>query len=479
MIPLDTVLKRFPRMVRDLSTKFNKKVRFHVTGASTLVDKVVLERLYDPLVHIVRNAFDHGCETAEERVAKGKAAKARIELKAYHRGNQTYIEVSDDGKGIDPEKLRQGVVSKGLLPPEEAQDLSTQALYQYLFEPSFSTAEQVTELSGRGMGLNAVKQQVEALKGSIQIDSELGEGTRFIIALPLTLTIAKLLVFSVDGRDMSIPVDSLQGIIAADPSDITTVQGQFFYCDDGELIPLFPSSNFMHQYPLPRKGGEIANKVTQRDKTSIILIANSTEMLALEVDYVTEEQELVIKPFGKAVKAPTYLYGCAMMGDGALVPVLDPNIILSDWSNMRDSGGHQPIKASPAPVISSYQKNILVVDDSLTTRRNITLTLQKFGYQVIQAGDGREALEQLKFNPQINAVLSDVEMPNMNGFEFLSQCRKEHTKEKLPVIMLTSRSGQKHQQIAHALGANFYLTKPYLEQDLRNALESCLEAVPC
>ncbi|NJN23765.1 MAG: chemotaxis protein CheA [Acaryochloridaceae cyanobacterium RL_2_7] len=357
MIPLDTILGRFPRMVRDLSSQFNKRVRFHVTGASTLVDKVVLERLYDPLVHIVRNAFDHGCESTEERVGQGKSPQARIELRAYHRGNQTYIEVRDDGQGIHPEKIRRSLVEKGLVPEVEAQDLSTQALYQYLFEPSFSTAQEVTELSGRGMGLNAVKQQVEALKGSIKIDSTLGEGTSFIIALPLTLTIAKLLVFSVDGRDMSIPVDSLQGIIAADKADITTVQGQFFYCDEGELIPLFPSSNFMHQYPLPRGSGEnaIATKIQQKDKTSIILIANNDEVLALEVDYVLEEQELVIKPFGKAIAPPKYLYGCAMMGDGALVPVLDPNIILANWQDTQESGSRNNLYPAPPPTIHHAQ----------------------------------------------------------------------------------------------------------------------------
>ena len=264
---------------------------------------------------------------------------------------------------------------------------------------------------------------------------------------------------------MAIPVDSLQGIIAADDSEICTVQGRSFYRDEEDLIPLYPPSAFVHHYPLPKRRSEdsLNVSVAQENKTPILLISG------------------VIKPFGKSVTPPAYLYGCAILGDGFLVPVIDGEVMLQTWQETQNSLGASTsiVDKTPQPVLNTLQRSVLVVDDSLTTRRNVTLTLQKFGYQVIQAGDGREALEALKQHHQIRVVVSDVEMPNMNGFEFLSACRKQYSKEQLPVIMLTSRSGEKHQKIAHVLGANYYLTKPYLEQDLRGAVDRCLEAVPC
>jgi two-component system, chemotaxis family, sensor histidine kinase and response regulator PixL len=218
--------------------------------------------------------------------------------------------------------------------------------------------------------------------------------------------------------------------------------------------------------------------LTQAGKVPLLLIASGKDVIALEVDQVLDEQELAIKPFGQSATPPKYLYGCAILGDGSLVPVIDGAALLTTWQD-------STLKAAPLPpatvpewtVAQQSTQTILVVDDSLTTRQNLTLTLQKFGYQVIQASDGKEALEKLYQEPNIKAVFSDVEMPIMNGFEFLSACRKSYPAATLPVIMLTSRSGDKHRGIAKLLGANHYLTKPYLEQDLLKTLQTCLEAV--
>jgi two-component system, chemotaxis family, sensor histidine kinase and response regulator PixL len=484
MIPIGDILNRFPRMVRDLAIKHKKEVNFKQSGATTLVDKMILERLYDPLVHLIRNAFDHGAESAAQRIAQGKSAVATIEIRAYHRGNQTFIEVRDDGQGIDPEKIRAAAIAQNLLTPEEAATTSKEQLYQCLFEPNFSTAAQVSDLSGRGMGMSAVLNQVQTLKGNIAIASELGQGTTFTISLPLTLTIAKLLVFSVDTYCMAIPVDTLLAIVAAEDKDIQTIQGQQFYRTQDRLIPLYPPSAFSHHYPLPRGFSEKAQVMSlpQEGKVPLLLISNGKEIVALEVDQILDEQELVIKPFGQAGTPPKYLYGCAILGDGALVPVIDGSVLLSMWRDPMDSNLILQPQAPKLTTLRSTNQNvqtILVVDDSLTTRQNVTLTLQKFGYQVIQAIDGKEALEKLRQEPNIKAVFSDVEMPTMNGFEFLSACRKTYPAATLPVIMLTSRSSDKHRGIAKLLGANHYLTKPYLEQDLLKSLQTCLEAVRC
>jgi two-component system, chemotaxis family, sensor histidine kinase and response regulator PixL len=458
-------------MVRDLANQHKKQVTFKQYGATTLVDKAILEKLYDPLVHLIRNAFDHGTESAADRMAQGKAAEATIEVRAYHRGNQTLIEVRDDGRGIDPEKIRATAIAQGLFTPEEAQPLSKERLYKCLFEPSFSTAAEVSDLSGRGMGMSAVLNQVQSLKGNIAIASEIGKGTSFTISLPLTLTIAKLLVFSINDHYMAIPVDTLVSIVAAVENDIESIDGQKFYHHQDRQIPLYFPDAFAHRYPMPRGLTERPKVMTlpQEGKVPLLLIASGAEIIALEVDEVLDEQELVIKPFGSASAPPKYLFGCAILGDGMLVPVIDGSMLVSSWQNQ--------LASVPIQLPKTVQQNvqtILVVDDSLTTRQNVTLTLQKFGYQVIQAGDGKEALEKLRQEPEIKAVFSDVEMPTMNGFEFLSACRKTHAASVLPIIMLTSRSSDKHRGIAKLLGANEYLTKPYLEQDLLKSLQTCL-----
>lgn len=478
MMPLNDILQRFPRMVRDMSNKYQKRVNFKTTGATTLVDKAILEKLYDPLVHLVRNAFDHGADSPEERAIKGKANEATIEIRAYYRGNQTLIEVRDDGKGINPEKVRAALLEKGLLSPEAAEALSNEQVFQYLFAPGFSTKEEVNDISGRGMGLSSVQEQIKALKGTIAIASELDQGTTFTIRLPLTLNIAKLMVFSVDAYTMAIPVDTLTAIVMAPDQDIQTIQGRQFYRYQEQLIPLFPPSVFASHYPLPRGLGEKQRTMTlpKGNKTPLLVITNGAEVIALEVDEILTEQELVIKPFGSILQPPPYLYGCTILGDGALVPVIDGAVLISQWQQQDLS---QPTALSlpistPAAAIGTNVKTILVTDDSLTTRKSLVMTLQKHGYHVLQAADGKEALAILQHEPNIHAVFSDVEMPNMNGFEFLTTCRKDYTAAALPVIMLTSRSGEKHKKIAQVLGANAYITKPYVEKELIQTLKDVL-----
>ncbi|OLP16312.1 hypothetical protein BST81_22215 [Leptolyngbya sp. 'hensonii'] len=478
MLPLGDLLQRLPRMVRDLAHRYHKQVTLKLSGTATLVDKAMLERLYDPLVHLVRNAFDHGIELPETRQAAGKAAQATIEIRAYHRGNQTYIEIRDDGQGIDPEKIRQKIVALNLGTASEVAALNLEQLYEYLFMPAFSTATQVSELSGRGMGLTTVRSQVKALKGSLSILSEPGQGTTFVLRLPLTLTIAKLLVFSANGNLMALPIDTLMAILTVPDAEIQTIQGRQFYSWQGQLLPLYPQSEFGHQYPLVRQDTDNLKAMTlpEDGKTPLLLISGGDKVIALEVDQILQEQELVIKPFGRAVNPPPYLYGCTILADGALVPVIDGPALVAQW--LRSSTGTEPKPPMPPPIVPHQETaTILVVDDSLTTRQTLALTLKKANYRVVQARDGREALEQLRQEPGIQAVFCDIEMPQMNGFEFLSHCRQEFSRAVLPVIMLTSRSSDKHRRLAQLMGATTYLTKPYLEHELLKTLQTCLNEI--
>lgn len=492
MLPLGDILTSLPRMVREMSNKYNKQVNLKMFGTGTLVDKSVLEKLYDPFVHLVRNAFDHGTESTQERLERGKPVIASIEIRAYYRGNQTYIEIKDDGHGINLEKVKSKAIAVGLLKPEKADQLTNEEVYQLLFEPSFSTAEVVSELSGRGMGLSTVQEQVRSLKGSIEIKSEVGQGTTFIIKLPLTLSIAKLLIFSIQDRLLAIPIDTLLGINTVDADAIQNIQGEKFYRFENRLIPLHTTSMFEDGYPLPKRSIELLSTeaFTDEEQTTLLLLSSGDEIFALPIDRVLNEQELAIKPFGKAIAPPPYLYGCTILGDGTLVPVIDSTALLSNkqsktiskpnksTSSDLTSASNQSIadqSINTTPQLKPIQrKTILIVDDSLTTRQALYLTLEKFGYQIIQACDGREAIDQLSRSTEIQAVLCDVEMPNMNGFEFLTACRKESRFAHLPIVMVTSRGGAKHRGVAQMLGASGYLTKPYLEQELIKTIQNLL-----
>jgi len=480
MLPLRDILNRFPRMVRDLSTQANKEVKFKMVGASTLIDKAILEKLYDPLVHLIRNAFDHGIESPQNRTLQGKPSIGTIEIRAYHRGNQTYIEVRDDGQGIDEEKVLRRATAMNLLPPADRTILSERQIYECLFAPGFTTAEQVSQISGRGMGLDTVQIQVKGLKGAIAVTSEQGKGTTFTIRLPLTLSIAKLLVFSINSRMLAIPIDSLLSINNIDREEIQTVQNQQFYPWEDELVPICPRSLLSYR-SAPRFVDDAdydSLKTMTLDRSSkMILISHGDEVIALEVDRLIAEQEFAIKPFGKAIAPPPYLYGCTILGDGSLVPVVDGAALVTHWLQpeiqqkaLSPDSNHPTAAELAAPITTT----VLVVDDSLTMRQTLSLTLQKQGYRVFQARDGREALDLLQQNPSIQAVLCDIEMPRMNGFEFLTHYRTTFVDRNLPVIMLTTRGGEKHRQLATYLGAKAYLTKPFLEQELIQVLNEQL-----
>jgi len=485
MLSVESLFNRFPRMIRDLSVQNQKQVKLELVGMNTMLDKAVLEKLYDPIVHILRNAFDHGIEPAEIRQANGKSEAGIITIKSYYQGNYTYIEIQDDGGGIDIEKIRNKAILKQMISASEAAKLSTKQLYQFLFYPDFSTKEKVSDLSGRGVGLDAVLRQIEALKGNITIQSEIGKGTRFILRLPWTLTITKLLVFRIESNLFAIPLDILATIVYADPSEIKSNQkGEETYSWRGKKVSIAPSIVSDYNYPVVL--GNIQQKAVEfgknpygqssQGKVMLLLISEDTDTIAIKIEQILMEQNLTIKPFSKVLTAPSYFYGCTILGDGSLVPVIDGIKLLEKTLHQGELNAHKlpEIKNKSQQFALSKLTSILVIDDSLTTRQTISKTLQKSGYNVVQAKEGKEGLIKLERNTQIQAIICDVEMPEMNGFEFLSRCRKQYSQEDMPVLMLTSRASQPYRQLAKQLGANDYLTKPYLDQDLINSLQKYL-----
>ncbi|WP_013321240.1 Hpt domain-containing protein [Gloeothece verrucosa] len=487
MLPLGEVLNRFPRVLRDLSTTYHKPVRLKLLGTGVLVDRAALEKLYDPLLHLLRNAFDHGIEPPENRLEQGKPSEGVIEIRAYHQGNQTIIELKDDGKGLNLEKIRATALKMSIVTPEQLAVMSNEQVAELIFEAGFSTANKVTQLSGRGVGLDVVRSQLQSLKGTVSVSSIPGVGTTFTLRLPLTMTIAKLLVCLINTKNLeggvsaiALPSDSIEEIIIPEPEQIKKSGEQRFLYWEEQIIPIYPVSNLLdYNCPVPKTfSSKVLNAVPMPSDWGLplLLVRRGQQIFALEVNRLVTEQELVIKPFGSSVAAPVYTYGCTILGDGTLIPVLNGIILLEHFlelGNVAPTPKTEKLKSdanSTSTIVMNQTPTILVVDDSAALRRTLALTLQKAGYRVMQAKDGREALEQLQHNTNIQLVICDVEMPNMNGFEFLGQRRRYPDLSKIPVAMLTSRSSDKHRQLATHLGASAYFTKPYIEQQFLTAV---------
>ncbi|WNZ23778.1 hybrid sensor histidine kinase/response regulator [Leptolyngbya sp. NK1-12] len=489
MLPLGNVLNRFPRVLRDLSAKYNKSVSLKLSGTSVLVDKMVLEKLYDPLLHLLRNAFDHGIETPEIRQQRGKPEQGSIEIRAYHRGNQTLIDIVDDGQGIDVQRISKRAVELGWLSAEALETAKPTQLLDFIFEPGFSTASQVSELSGRGVGLDVVRSQVRALKGSLSVNSRPGQGTTFTLRIPLTLTIAKLLTCLVNATPIAVPADSIEEILVPKAEQLKQTGSQRFLHWRSQLVPMYRLADLLHYAcPLPENSIRATLSGSPAPKEwamPILVIQRAQHSFALEVDRLITEQELVIKPFGAAIAPPAYTYGCTILSDGSLVPVIDAatlvDLMLDPSSGTSAthtalaanlSSSRQPMR--PSALSTRATQTILVVDDSATLRRMLALTLEKSGYRVLQARDGQEALSHLQQSSSVQLVICDIEMPNMNGFEFLSQRRQDPNLTAIPVVILTSRNNEKHRRLAMHLGATTYFSKPYIEHELLDALKHLL-----
>jgi two-component system, chemotaxis family, sensor histidine kinase and response regulator PixL len=473
MLPLSEILDGFPRALRELSRTYRKPVDLRIAGGHVLVDKAALEKLHDPLLHLVRNAFDHGIELPSERKINGKPEVGHIEIRAYHQGGRTVIEVRDDGRGIHYENIRRKAVERNWLTPEQAAAASKPQLLDLLFEPGFSTAAQTTELSGRGVGLDVVRSQLTALKGTITITSEPGRGTTFSLFIPLTLTVAKLMICIAGGTAYALPSDGIETILVPKADQVSESRGQRLLQWRRRLVPMRKLSELLpYNRPVPELEGRDALHAIPLPvdwARPVLILRLKSQVLAVEIDQVVTEQELVIKPIGSAIAAPGYIYGCTILGDGSVVPVIDGSELLARVLNtgtgeMRIAETPTPRKALP-PTRSAMQ-TVLIVDDSQAMRQTLELTFQTAGYRVLLARDGREGIEQMQKHPEVVLTLCDVEMPNMNGFELLDRHRQDRSIADIPVVMLTSRTGEKHRKMAMHLGATAFVSKPQVEAEL-------------
>ncbi|MGK7895332.1 MAG: chemotaxis protein CheA, partial [Xenococcus sp. (in: cyanobacteria)] len=334
MLPIGELINQFPRIVRDIAFKRNKQVKLELHGERTLVDKAVVEKLYDPLVHLVLNAIAHGIENPEVRQRLHKPPQGIVTISVYHQGNHTYIQVKDDGNGINWDSIRESLIERQILSRREIANLDISQLSEFLFDSGFSTADEVSTISGRGMGLSAVKRQIKSLQGTITVTSQVNIGTSFTICLPLTLTIVKLLVFSIAGNLLAIPVDSLVSIVLANKKDIYTRDEQEFYRWQGQEIAICPEV-LLTSYHYPRTldpSKPLLGKDWQSaHKIPLLLLSNGKHTLALQIEQILMEQDLVIKPFDMAIAPPASLIGCTVLGDGRLIPVLNSPALVDKW----------------------------------------------------------------------------------------------------------------------------------------------------
>lgn len=477
MRPFADVVSHFPRVLRDLSVQYGKKVRLKLEGETTLFERVALDLLADPLNHILRNSFDHGIETEAERLATGKPAEGLITIQASQLGSQARIVIHDDGRGIDIGKICDRIRKHGITEDQIAR-MSEQQLLSTIFDAGFSTAEQVTELSGRGVGMNVARTNLDQLGGTIRVSTQPGQGTTFTIDIPLSLSVLRIMLFEQQEIVFAIPVGAVAELIALSSDAIIDSDHGPQINWQGKLLPLASLDQYLKVNSRvtfnPFEGTPVINR------PMALVVSDGGKYHAVTVQRFWGEQEVATRPILSPFSLPSGFVGATVLGDGRVVPLLDlPQLINSTPTGIQTSINQTVTPVDNYPTESdqlSSQKTILVVDDSVHSRRFLTITLEKAGYFVEQARDGQEAVDKLLGGLQIHAVLCDVEMPRLDGYGVLDEIKRRPQYKNLPISMLTSRSSDKHRQLAMNLGASAYFAKPYNEQELLRTLEALINA---
>lgn len=452
MLPVSTVFQAFPRAMRDLARSFKKDVDLILEGGDTELDKKVLEEINDPLVHIMRNAIDHGIEPLEERLAAGKPAKGTIRMSARQEGDHIVIEIADDGRGIDPDKVREAAVRKGYISAAEAKSMSDREATYLIFEKGFSTSSIITEISGRGVGMDVVREFiVEKLKGSLDVQSEIGSGSKFRLTIPLTLAIIRALMLRVGDRVFALPTASVEETLRIDASEIIKVEGREVIRRQRRTVPLIRLSDILG---VPEHGHE-------GTKIPIATIGFSGHRMGFIVDALVGEQQIVIKTLGTHLRKVNNVAGVTILGAGEVVPILNvPDLM----DNARHRSG-QRVHGIVSEQENTGPRSVLICEDSFTTRELERSIFEAAGYEVEVAMDGAMGLQKLQEGLQVDAVVSDVQMPNMTGFELTRAIKADPKLSDIPVIIVTSLERDEEKAQGIDAGADAYITKSVFNQD--------------
>ncbi|MRR08576.1 hybrid sensor histidine kinase/response regulator, partial [bacterium] len=449
MVPFNTLAERLHRIVRQTAKETDRRANLDIRGGQTELDRSVLEKITGPLEHLLRNAVSHGIETVSARGDIGKDPMGQITLALAQEGNEVRIELQDDGAGLDLVKIRDRAESRGLLTPE--QEVDEAQLVQFIFMPGFSTADKLTEISGRGVGMDVVKTETAALGGRIEVHSTPGKGSSFRIYLPLTLAVTQAVLVKSGNRTYAIPSTMVEQVSEMKPDAVQRIR------DEGGTEWL--GTHYVYHY-LPRLLGEPDAQPQALRRHWVMLLKSGAGRIAVEVDALTGNQEIVVKNIGPQLARVVGIAGATVLGDGQVALILNP-IALAGREHIVDVAAGAVAETEVPTTVPT----VLVVDDSLTVRKITGRLLAREGYHVVTAKDGVDALEQLiDLRPAV--ILSDIEMPRMDGFDLVRNIRADAGLKDIPVIMITSRIAEKHKQYAKEIGADHYLGKPYDEEEL-------------
>jgi len=455
MIPFSGLASRLRRIVRQSSGQLGKKVELDLVGADGEMDRTVIDRIIAPLEHMLRNAIAHGIEQPSQRMKSGKQESGLIAISFDREGPEIVLRIEDDGAGIDVDAVRARAIERGLIQADSP--LADIDVMQFILRTGFSTATEVTQISGRGVGMDVVNSEVKQLGGSLHIASTAGEGTLFTVRLPYTLAINQALLVTAGEQSFCVPLGSVEGVVRANPEELMNAYGT------EECVYEYAGNEYQlrHLGTLLETGNIDLNR--SQGHVPVLLVRIGEKRIAFQVESLMGSREIVIKPMGLQLSTVSSVSGATILGDGSVVMILDMAAIARINTRMQ---------AVDLPVIKKTESRlvVMVVDDSITVRKVTTRLLERNGFKVLTAKDGIDALGQLQESVP-DMMLLDIEMPRMDGFELAMHVRNDDQLKHVPIIMITSRTGDKHRERAEEIGVNNYLGKPYQENDLLDSIQ--------
>ncbi len=467
MQPVGKVFNKFPRMVRDLSRELGKSIELIIEGEETELDKSIVEEIGDPLIHIIRNSCDHGIEPLEERRRLNKPETGKVQLSAYNEGNHIVIKISDDGKGLDPVMLKEKAIEKGVISERDAEGMSDREAFNLIFKPGFSTAKVVSNVSGRGVGMDVVKTNIEKLNGIIEIDSEVGVGTTQKLKIPLTLAIIQALLVGVQEEYYAIPLSSVLETVRISQDEIYTVDGKSVLRLRDEVLSLVRLSDIFKVDAILESNSDVY----------VVIIGLADQKIGVIVDYLIGQEEVVIKSLGYYLKNTRGIAGATVRGDGKITLIVDVGAMMDmaksikvNITTLMNESENTKSKNSPSDYV------VLAIDDSSTDRAIIRKCLKPLGITILEAANGLEGLEMLKNGDKTpDAILVDIEMPKMDGYTFASEVRKYNKFKNLPLIAVTSRVTKTDRMRGVESGMTEYITKPYSGEYLTTVVKRSIK----
>jgi two-component system sensor histidine kinase and response regulator WspE len=448
MRPFADGVTGFPRLIRDLSKQMGKSVKFEILGKNTQVDRDILGKLEAPLTHLLQNAVDHGLEPPAERLAAGKSAEGSLKLEARHHAGRLTITVSDDGRGVDIGKMRKKIVAKGMASEETAARLSETELLDFLFLPGFSTADRLTEVSGRGVGLDVVRTYLHEVSGSVRVENHLGHGMLFQLEMPVTRSVMRALVAEIAGDPFAFPLGRIARLLDVDAAEVKTIEGRQYVSLNEKNVGLIDARQILG----------LAGQAAHGKKWPVVVIGNEQVCYGIKVDRFFGERELVVRTLDARLGKVQDLSAVSLMEDGSPVLILDVDDLFRSVQNLLSGRRFESIRSGAGAASLKKQKRILVVDDSITVREMERRLLQNRGYEVDIAVDGMDGWNSLH-SSQYSLVISDVDMPRMNGFDFVRRIRQDARFSALPVMLVSYKERPEDRIKGLEAGANYYFTK--------------------